>query len=235
MDKFYAQYLLKKTGEDYDLIADQFSSSRHSAWPEFNILGQYIKEEEKVLDLGCGNGRLFGLFKDKNIDYTGVDNSIKLIEWAKKKYPDGKFQVVDALNLPFPNNDFDKIFCIAVFHHIPSEELRSQFLKEAKRVLKPGGLLILTVWNLWQRKTGWRLLLKYTFSKLIGKSRLDFKDIFYPWKSSGGKTLIQRYFHLFSKNSLKKLISGAGFKIKEADVFKREEAKNYNIYIIAEK
>lgn len=235
MDREYAKYLLKKTAEDYNLIADQFSSSRYSIWPELNIFGKYIKEGEKVLDLGCGNGRLLDLFKDKKIDYIGIDNSEKLIEIAKKKCPDAKFQVADALNLSFPDNYFDKIFSIAVLHHIPSEEFRLQSLKEAKRVLKPGGLLILTVWNLWQRKTAWKLFLKHTLLQLIGKSKLDFKDIFYPWKSQDGVILIQRYFHLFTKNGLERLIKKSGFKIKEVEIFKREETKNYNIYIIAEK
>ncbi len=235
MKKEYAKYLLEKTAKDYNLIAEQFSNSRYSVWPEFNLFGKYIIEGEKILDLGCGNGRLFEIFQDKKVDYVGVDNSEKLIEIAKKKHPKIKFQKTDGLILPFPDNYFDKIFCIAVLHHIPSGKFRRQFLKEARRVLKSEGFLVITVWNLWQRKIAWKLFLKYTFLKLVGRSKIDFMDIFYPWKRHDGKILIQRYFHIFSKNSLKTLVQKSGFILKETALFKREETKNYNIYLIAKK
>ena len=235
MNKEYAQYLLEKTCQDYNLISEHFSSSRFSLWPELKILRECAKEGEKILDLGCGNGRLLELFKDKNIEYVGIDNSEKLIAIAKKLHPDAKFQVADALGLPFPSGYFDKIYSIAVLHHIPSKELRLQFLKEAERVLKPGGFLILTVWNLWQKRTAWRLFFKYTTLKLIGKSELDFKDIFYPWKEQSGVAVIQRYFHLFTKKEIGELAEMASFKIKEIGILKRKEEKDSNIYIIAEK
>lgn len=241
MEKEYAKYLLGKTKDDYSLIADDFSRTRSFVWEELKPLAQYIIPGEKILDLGCGNGRLLQIFKGMNIEYFGVDNSEKLIEIAKEKYPENKFQVADALNLPFPENFFDKIYSIAVLHHIPSEEFKLQFLKEAKRVLKPGGFLILTVWNLWQRKTAWKLLIKATILKLLGRSKLDLKDIFYPWKNSNKKIISQRYFHLFTKRELKKIFKEIGFKIKEIGTLEKIRAsekkreKWTNIYLIVEK
>jgi len=120
--------------------------------PEKDLFSNYITRGDVVLDLGCGDGRLFQIFRDKNIDYTGIDISEKLIKIAKRKNPNTKFIVGDALKLPFPDNSFTKVFNIAVLHHIPSKKLRLQLLSEAKRVLKPDGLLILTVWNLWDKK-----------------------------------------------------------------------------------
>jgi len=201
MEKDYAEYLLKKTKEDYNLIAEDFSRTREEIWPEMRFLfDDYLMAGEKVLDLGCGNGRWFELFKEKKVDYVGVDFSEKLIEIAKKNYPQAKFQMTDVLNLPFPNNYFDKIYSIAVLHHIPSEEFRLKSLKEAKRVLKPEGLLILTVWRFHEPKELY-LILKYTILKLIRRSKLDRKDIFEPW----GKK-IKRYYHCFSKRELINLI-----------------------------
>lgn len=237
MKREYAKYILNKTKEDYSLIADDFSRTRSFAWDELKLLVQYITPDDKVLDLGCGNGRLLQIFEDQDIEYIGIDNSEKLIKIAKEKYPQKNFQVADALNLPFPDNCFDKIYSVAVLHHIPSIELRFQFLKEAKRTLRPGGLLVLTVWNLWQRKTAWKLLIKTTILKLLRKSQLDFRDIFYPWKNSGKEIIAQRYFHLFTQKELKKLFKKAGFKIKEIGILekKRKEKKWTNIYLIAEK
>lgn len=237
MKREYAKYILNKTKEDYSLIADDFSRTRSFAWDELKLLVQYITPDDKVLDLGCGNGRLLQIFEDQDIEYIGIDNSEKLIKIAKEKYPQKNFQVADALNLPFPDNCFDKIYSVAVLHHIPSIEFRFQFLNEAKRILRPGGLLVLTVWNLWQRKTAWKLLIKTTILKLLRKSQLDFRDIFYPWKNSGQEIIAQRYFHLFTQKELKKLFKKAGFKIKEIGILekKRKEKKWTNIYLIAEK
>lgn len=229
MERNYAEYLLKKIKEDYNLIADDFSRTREKLWGELIFLKNYLKDNEKVLDLGCGNGRLYDLFQEINVDYYGVDFSEKMIKIAKSRYPQANFQVAEAFHLPFPNNFFDKIFSIAVFHHIPSEKFRLQFLEEAKRVLKPNGLLILTVWKFPLLKEI-SFILKYTILKLIGKTKLDRRDIFYSWAKK-----IERYYHLFSKNELKQLIKKSKFEVKECNLIKNKKGNRQNIYIIAQK
>ncbi len=237
MDKKHAEYLLVKIRKDYDRIAEDFSSSRAFIWEELIPLAKYVQSGEKVLDLGCGNGRLFSMLKDKNVKYVGIDSSEKLIEIAKSKYQGEnlKFLVVEALRLPFSDNSFNKIFSIAVLHHIPSDDFRIEFLKEARRVLQSKGLLILTVWNLRQNKAGPGLLLKYTILRILGKSKLDPGDIFYPWKNPEGKILAQRYVHCFRKKELEKLVEKAGFRIKEIGFLPRGKLKKANIYLVAEK
>lgn len=225
MNKEYARYLINKTKSDYNLISKDFSRTRGRIWEEISFLFD-VKSGEKVLDLGCGNGRYYELLK--NTDYTGLDTSEELIKIAKEKYPNAKFQVEDALNLSFQDNSFDKIYSIAVLHHIPSNELRLEFLKEAKRVLKPNGRLTLTVWKFHQKKER-SLLIRYTILKIIGRSKLDFKDILEPWAD---KT--ERYYHWFSERELKKLAKKADFKIKEAGVIKNQRGTRRNIYLIAE-
>jgi len=107
----------------------------------------YAKSGLKILDLGCGNGRLLNALKDKEVEYVGVDNSEKLLSEAQKNYPEykDKFWKADALNLPFAENEFDMIYSIAVLQHIPSKEYRMKFLKECLRTLKKDGKLVLTV------------------------------------------------------------------------------------------
>jgi len=233
MDKEYAKYLLEKTRQDYNLIAEDYARKRSFIPEDLKALAQYTFAGERVLDSGCGSGRFFKVLKAEDIDYFGVDISERLIEIAQKNYPRGKFQVANTLNLPFPNNFFDKVYSISVLHHIPSKDLQLQYLKEAKRVLKPGGFLILRVWDFWKRKGFPKLLFKYTFLKLIGKSKLDFKDVFLPWKDSSGKILIQRYFHCFTQRELEDLIKRVGFKIKE--IWSEGKDERANIYIVAEK
>ena len=213
--------------QSYDKIAEDFSRTRKSVWEEFKPLAEHTKDGDKILDLGCGNGRLIELFQEKNIEYSGIDNSQKLIEIARQKHPNGEFRIFDGLKIPYPDNHFDTIFCIAVLHHIPGRELRQEFLKEARRVLRSSGRLILSTWYLWQAYTFWGLLFKSTLKKLVGKSRLDFFDIMEPW----GK-ISERYFHNFRKGELKRLIKKCGFKIEDFYVLKRGP-KNKNLLIVA--
>jgi len=230
MKKEHAEYLLVKTRKDYNLIADDFSSTRNEAWDEmFFLFENYLKPRDKVLDLGCGNGRWFKLFKTYNIDYIGVDSSVKLIDIAQKNNPEAKFQIEEGLELSFPDNFFDKIYCIAVFHHIPSKELRLKFLEETKRILKPGGILILTVWNSHNIKENY-LLIKYTILKIFGKSKLDFGDVLEPW---GKKT--ERYYHRFAEAELINLVKESGFEIKEGGIIKNDRGNRRNLYIVGQK
>jgi len=233
MERKYAEYLLKKTYQDYNLIAEDYTRTRAFIPEDIKEMTEYALVGERVLDSGCANGRLFGVLKRKKVDYFGIDFSEKLIEIARKKYPEAKFQVANCLNLPFPANFFDKVYSISVLHNIPSRDFQFQYLKEAKRVLKPEGFLILRVWDFWRRKEGWKLFFKYTFLKLVKKSKLDFFDVFVPWKDSKGKVLVERYFHCFTKKELENLVKETGFKIKK--IWRAGKDPRTNIYLIAQK
>ncbi|MBU0546816.1 MAG: methyltransferase domain-containing protein [Patescibacteria group bacterium] len=230
MKKEYAQFLLEKTTDDYNLIASDFSRTREFAWPEIDFLFEKLLEKgDVVLDLGCGNGRWLESFKKREVEYFGLDNSEELIKIAQTKYPDTNFIKANALNLPFSDDYFDKVYSIAVFHQIPSEEFRLRFLKEVKRVLKPGGLLILTVWKFHQKKTIFSLL-KYTILKLLQKSELDLGDVLYDW---GDQT--KRYYHIFSQKELVNLLEKSEFEVQDISIIKNKEGNRRNIYLIAKK
>ena len=167
MDKKYAEYLLKEIKQGYNLIAEEFSKHREKPWEQARFLFNYVKDKDKVLDLGCGVGQFYEFLKDKDIEYRGVDISENLIEIAQKKYKQASFQVADALNLPFPDNYFDKVYAIALLHNIPSGEFREKLIKEVKRVLKKDGILILTAWNLWQKKETREIIYKFLLLKVF--------------------------------------------------------------------
>ena len=214
-----AYKILEENKKTYNEIAEEFYQTRRKYSPELEELKRYIKPEEKVLDLGCGTGRLYEIFKNKNIDYTGVDFSKNLINIARGKYGN-HFQVADILSLPciqktnkiargsnngvgckglpFSNNYFDSVWAIAVLHHIPSNELRKRVLSEIKRVLNPNGRVIATFWKI-----------KYFLRK----------DVFIPFH---GK---KRYYHVFTKREIGKLFEKSGFKIEESRFLKRNNKK----------
>ncbi len=217
--------IIEKTKNDYNLISQQFSSTRKKTWKEFGFLFENLKEGISVLDLGCGNGRFYQLFEGKKIDYCGVDISEKLIEKAKENYPKASFEVANALNLPFKDKKFDFVFSVAVFHHIPTVEERIRFLKESKRVLKKNGILKISVWNLLEYKK--ELYFKNIAKKLSGK--ISFRDAFIPWKNSKGEIITERYYHFFTEKELEKIV-GEFFEIKE--IFKKGEGVGSNIFVI---
>ena len=79
MKRETADKLLAKVADDYDVIADSFSETRVQAWPEMEPIRALTKPGDRVLDLGCGNGRAYQLFKGMAIEYEGLDASAKLI------------------------------------------------------------------------------------------------------------------------------------------------------------
>jgi len=145
MKDVYAQYLIDKTKRDYNNIALDFSNTRQSFWNDSLFLLDYIKKNDKLIDLGCGNGRLYKMIEKLSVDYVGLDLSEDLIKEAKESFVGVNFVVGSALDLPFSDDTFDKVFSMAVLHHIPSWKLRRKFFKESFRVLKKEGLMILTV------------------------------------------------------------------------------------------
>ena len=230
MRKSTAQKLLKFSEEEYDTYAREFSDCRPFFWRELEHLNKFIKNDDKILDIGCGNGRLLNLFESKKIDYTGIDSSKELIEIAKKNHSrERTFLHANALSLPFPDKTFDTIFSIAVLHHVPSKKFRTCFVTEASRVLKPKGTLILTVWNIRQ----WRFLkthLLHIIKKIIGRSDLDFGDTIISF----GQKKRGRYVHAFSKRSLRRLLKKNGFTVSSIKEAKRQSGYA-NFVVVAKK
>jgi len=209
MNQKTTKELLKKIQADYNSIADDFSQTRQSGWKEFQLFLKYIKSNDKLADLGCGNGRLLSFIqKHRKIQYIGIDNSQNLLKEAKRQFPKAKFIEGNLLKLPLKNQSYDVATSIASFHHIPSEKLRNKALKEMHRIIKKNGILILTNWNLFQpkyKKYIWQARLRYIYS--FGKYHS--RDTFIPWSKTG----IKRYYHAFTIKELRKLLKKNGFEI----------------------
>jgi len=200
---------------NYQTIAADFNLTRkQTIWSPAQVYCQKISSDQKALDLGCGNGRLYEELKNKKVDYLGIDNSEFLIELAKKNYPSGKFLLGDILDLAEIINrqeKYDYIFCLATLQHIPSKKLRVELLKNIKDRLAPNGEVIISNWNLWVSKHK-KLIYKFALAKIFGHNKLDFKDIIFSWKSNQGEAVSDRYYHAFTSRELKNLATEAGFK-----------------------
>ena len=177
------------------------------------------------------------MFKNIGAIYTGIDNSKALIEIARDRCQGARFEVGDATDLPFPAETFDTAVSIAVLHHIPSKELRIRFFYEARRVLKAGGIFIVTAWDLrpqhllaageWKRL---RYYLKEQLAIVAFKSKLDLGDFFIPWQNKQ-----QRFVRSLTLGEIRGLALDVGFTIVASGILKAGNSKEQNLYIVAKK
>lgn len=107
------------------------------------VAQDYIRGD--VLEVGCGEGRGIGLVLPKAKTYSAIDKIEPVIAKLRTKYPAGKFYSGNIPPLgPFTDNSFDVVITFQVIEHIGDD---FNFLKEIHRVLKPGGLAIITTPN----------------------------------------------------------------------------------------
>lgn len=228
MSPDFANSLVKKMENDYNIIATHFSQTRLQPWPEFSLLEPLIQPDSEVLDVGCGNGRLAEFTKKiKGTGYTGTDLSGGLLSHAQKLYPDDTFVQASMLNLPFPDQQFDVVVCVAALLHIPSEQYRIQAVREMYRVAKPGATVFMVNWNLYQDA----LPDYFTAAKTNFGDQWEAGDALIPWKNPQGEILAQRYYHGFTIEELRNLCSQTGWNVEHCALGET----TYNIVTIAKK
>lgn len=93
-----------------------------------------------LLDVGCGPGSLVPALREiGKVNVVGIDLSPEMIELARARYPDARFEVGDVEALAFPDASFDVVLCSGMLHHLAS--LRGAMTQIA-RVLRPGGIML---------------------------------------------------------------------------------------------
>lgn len=96
----------------------------------------------RVLEVGCGDGRLFPLFEERKLEVIGLDYSAGMLSVAAT----GRFPLLlaDAHKTPLPDSSIDTILIpLATIRYLAYE----RFFNEANRLLRPGGVLAFTAWN----------------------------------------------------------------------------------------
>src|SRR5262245_3172128 len=139
-----AERLLAINHEFYNNFGDEFSATRQRLQPGVKKILETIKEDESVLDLGCGNGYFLNeLFESGHTaPLLGVDFGLPLLRDAGSSLG-VEFREVDLSKLSAfssqlsVNGQWDVITMFATMHHIPSNEIRLDILGTVKKLLKP--------------------------------------------------------------------------------------------------
>ncbi|MCI4439089.1 class I SAM-dependent methyltransferase [archaeon] len=159
-----------------------------------------------ALDEGCGPGTNSATLVENVKFYVALDISFGMTREAKDEIKTMQWKadsvVADATFLPFKNEIFDLLVAIAIFHHLPKDDVKTA-LGEVRRVLKKSGITIFTFWNIRVVKE----------SKILERK----ENLFYiAWRSSDKKILKRPYF---------------SYTLKELEEMIKENFTFYDIFI----
>lgn len=186
----------------FDAIADEFNATRVRPWPETLALNARLPEGARVLDLACGNGRNVVALREHGQVVVGLDASRRLLAHAAAKVGTSRLLRGDIVCLPFRDGSFDGVHAVAGVHHLPSEGERRQCLAECARVLRPGGLLLISAWAAEQ-------------DRFRGIEERPTTDVDVPWRRSDGAA-VSRFYHLFRRGELESIVYAAGLAVVRA-------------------
>jgi SAM-dependent methyltransferase len=155
-----------------------------------------------VIEVGCGEGRGIPLILPAASSYTAIDKLGPVINELKQKYPSAKFYEGNIPPMPlFPEGSFDFVISFQVIEHIANDHL---FVKELHRVLRPGGMAILTTPNrpLSLSRNPWHVR-EYTADELSVLAYRYFPKV--EMKGITGNTKVMEYYER-NRKSVQKLM-----------------------------
>jgi len=149
-----------------------------------SVINQINLGCNSALDLGCGTGQLLSRISKSGISLAGIDIAPEMIAISRQKLGEkADLRVGDVEKLPWENESFDVVLSTLSFHHYPDP---MSVLKEATRVLKTGGRLI--IGDVW----------------LPAPLRQFINGLVFPFSSEGD-------VRMYSRRQLDKLLGKAGF------------------------
>ena len=180
-------YLKSKLRPIFYKYYEHFHAIRALEW---HLLGAWLHpvRGERILDLACGHGHFVRRAHRSGLNIFGIDISVSGIRIAQKynQPPGCGYAMADALKLPFCDAAFDKIFSVCALEHFSNDEMA---VKEANRVLKADGRLVLSV------------------------DSLNYRGVAPPFRE---KCKVKHFVNQFyTKRQLEKKLVRSGFKISK--------------------
>ena len=132
----------------YDEVADTYADRFRATEPELPVdlamvehFTALLSGERRVLDAGCGAGRMMPYLAALDCRVEGVDLSPEMIRRSRRDHSSFPAQVASLTDLPFKDESFDGVFLWYSTIHSPDADL-SQIMSEVRRVLRPAGLVL---------------------------------------------------------------------------------------------
>ena len=210
-DETYRWEPSQKKMDHYSVI------SRSKEWGNLHQSVQYCIEkipsgDVHILDIGCNTGSLVYNLTLRGFRHAyGIDTEEKKIEEGRSIYPDliGKLDKYDGDTLPYENDSFDVVTMFDVLEHI--DEVHEFLVKEVRRVLKKGGLLIFQTPNK-ITNIPWEILIhrSFNFYKKYHVSLQTYKSLHRMLKKSGFAEILIEKQNFLTKYYLQQLRSYIG-------------------------
>ena len=162
---------------DYDQLAEKFDHRYHPG--QVSDTGKALLElvaeanAQQILEVGCGTGHWLELLHRADRFQVGVDYSRGMLTQAQAKGVPAQLVQGAARQLPLRSGEMDLIYCLNALHHFTSPE---NFIDEAKRVLRPGGILSIIGSDFPTSREDW-----YIYKYFNGVYEADLEH-FPPWE-----------------------------------------------------
>lgn len=141
---------VERTRSSYDAVAPEYAEKFKDEMDDkpfdrraLDRLAREVGQLGPICDLGCGPGQLARYLHRNGIAALGVDLSPQMVAEARRLNPDIEFHQGDMLALPDPDDSWGGIAAFYCIIHVPRDQI-VEALREMKRVLKPGGLLLIS-------------------------------------------------------------------------------------------
>ncbi len=205
----------------YEKHGTAFAATRGAPWGVMSLVRERVKDGDTLIDVGAGNGRLATVLPS-TVRYLGLEPSASLraaSAFVLAPYSQAEMREGALPVLSVSDSAADVVACIAVLHHLTPEE-RHASVAELARILRPGGALILTVWNLHHLPAkSWSVFLASWFRlPLVRGGGLG--DTWISWRAEGAEA--KRYVHAFIKRELRQLFSGPEWEIERIEGWKQD-------------
>lgn len=228
METAIIQKLAALNAEFYEAHGENFADARPRLPGGVQRVLEQIPAGCRVLEIGCGDGKVGRRLAARGCAYVGLDVSGAMIERAKAFTENwtlraGEFsnsQILffqaDVLNPAWAEvlegQTFDWILAFAVWHHLPGAETRARVARECAARLAEGGRLVFSNWQ-FTRSERLRARLRPWAEVGLDASQVEPNDYVLSWERKGRRGL--RYVHLLEEAEARQLAAQANLRVLE--------------------
>jgi len=229
--------------EEYSKITPKYIQVKSRPWRDFQNyllhIGKHhsLPTEGILVDIGTGNGRNLELFTDQEWQFLASDLSLDLL----RNIIDLPVHKLHTLNndmryIPIRREAANLALCIASAHHLRSNKEIINLLESVSIILNSGGYFILSFWRRWKPDTRKKMLLDLIMFpvKKIFRTNWRHGDIYLPWFTEDKKVIAKRYYHLFTRKELIKILKTSNLEILDISLLGGRSRKD-NFFVLLKK